>query len=583
MHGRGAVRADRKRVVSAAAPLPAGRGSSRWFVEALAAVVVTLGCATEYVALGAQATSALPGAQAAAYGVLLGILTAVIGVPLASLTISTRPMISGPRVASTILMSSLVARLLGDGSAATLGMRGIVALACCAVVVAGVVQLALGALRGGSLVRMVPAPVLSGLLFGVAGLAMQDQFAFVAGCVIDWHVAAIGIATVGVAAHFGWKMLCRRVARRVALPPGLSLFAALLASAACYYAAVGVLPLPPSTCRLVGIAGLDLHAWRPFDAGVWRMVADIADAKLWILVLGYGALIGVISSIDTVIAVSSIEAQTHRRGSVNHDLLGFGAVNVLLGALTLLPCVGSVTRSGMAIAAGARTRAVAWLHAALVLVALTVGLRFVAMLPKLSAAVVVIAMSLDMIDDWSKQLTTLAFSDREPRGVIGGAMWLFAVEAAATLATGQPSIGFAAGCAAGVLLAWPSPRTLAVSFAQRGDTLAASADGALLCYNADTRLVAPLLKRIDAEPAPARVALDLTGVRRIDATACRALAQFDRLCTMRGVESTFVLPSSRNGGEEVADALRLFLRLDALKFSDERGDVEAGARMEVSA
>lgn len=545
-------------------------GRNRWLVEAFAALIVTLGCATEYVALGSQATAALPGPQAAAYGVMLGVLTAVIGVPLSALGASTRPMISGPRVAATVLMSQLVGQLLTNGHVAALGIKAVMALACCAVAIAGLFQLGLGALRGGSLVRMVPAPVLSGLLFGVAGLAMSDQFAFVTTCVLDWHLATLGVVALGVAAHFAWKSLCRLLAPRVKLPPGLSMFAALLVSAAAYYAVVSVLPAPPAVCRLVGVAGLDLGAWRPLDFALWQSLSRVLDVHALALVLGYGIAIGFIASIDTVIAVSSIESLTQRRGSVDRDLTAFGSLNVLLGVLALLPCVGSVTRSTMAIAAGAQTRLVALLHAALVLLALTAGVQLVAMLPKLSAAVVVIVMSLDMIDDWSRSMTSMAFSDTEPRSVIGCAMWLFLIEAGVTLFTAQPSIGFFAGCVAGALLGVPSPRTLAVRWIEPADPagrLALRAQGALLSYNVERKIVGPLLRRLETSP-PADIALDLREVGRIDASACRALAQLDVFCAKRGVALHFLLaqPSHRQAGQ-VAVAMKTFQRAGSLDFT----------------
>jgi len=546
---------------------------TRWLVEAFAALIVTLGCATEYVALGSQATSALPGSQAAAYGVMLGVLTAVIGVPLSALGASTRPMISGPRVAATVLMSQLVGQLLLNGQVAVLGIKAVMALSCVAVLIAGVFQLALGALRGGSLVRMVPAPVLSGLLFGVAGLAMSDQFAFVTTCVFDWHFATLGVVALGVAAHFGWKGLCRGVAPRVKLPPGLSMFAALLVSAAAYYAVVAVLPAPPAACRLVGVAGLDLGAWRPLDFPLWQRLAGVLDLSTLAWVIGYGMAIGFIASIDTVIAVSSIESLTQRRGSVDRDLTAFGALNMLLGVLALLPCVGSVTRSTMAIAAGAQTRVVALLHAALVLLALTAGVQLVAMLPKLSAAVVVIVMSLDMIDDWSRSMTAMAFSDTEPRRVIGCAMWLFLIEAGVTLFSAQPSIGFFVGCVAGALLGVPSPRSLEVRWDEPGEPgkldtqLRLSAKGALLSYNVERKIVGPLLRRLQSSP-PARIALDLSEVARIDASACRALVQLDVFCAKRGVALRFILahPSDGRAGQ-VAVAMRAFQRTDSLDFA----------------
>jgi SulP family sulfate permease len=536
----------------------------RWGSEALAALVVTLGCTTEYIALGAQATSPLPGPQAAALGILLGILTAVIGIALAALGAGTRPMISGPRVASTLFLSNLVGALVADPAMAALGIRPILALAGVAVLISGLMQMVIGLRHGGSFVRKVPAPVLSGLIFGVAGLALADQVNFLVRCTLDWNIVTPVIAGLGIASHFAWRAFAQYVARKrkLALPSGLSLFVAMLVAAGAYYVALHVLPSPSPACRLIGVAGLDFANWRPVDPGLWLDLLHGVSTHALLLTIGYGLVIGFVSSLDTVIAVSSIESLTLRRGTVDRDLLAFGAVNTLLGALALLPNVGSVTRSNMAITSGAQTRWTAVMHAVLVCVALTAGVGLVAMLPKLAVAVVVIVMSLDMIDEGARTITRHAFSDARPRRLFGTAMWLFALELIATLASGQPLVGFGVGAVFGALVAWPTPRRLSIKMAESHDrdgSVVATLSGALLAYNVDSAVVEPLLARVDnanaarerAHPgvalaalAPLPVVLDLAGIVRTDLTACRALAQFAQFCAARHADVRFRVPAA---------------------------------------
>ncbi len=536
----------------------------RWSLEALAALVVTLGCTTEYIALGAQATSPLPGPQAAAFGILLGILTAVIGIALAALGAGTRPMISGPRVASTLFLSNLVGLLVADPAMAAQGMRPILALAGVAVLISGLMQMVIGLRHGGSFVRKVPAPVLSGLIFGVAGLAVSDQVNFLVRCTMDWGVVTLAIVGLGMGSHFAWRTFAQRMSRakrKVTLPAGLSLFVAMLVATGTYYLALHAMPAPSPACRLIGVAGLDFAAWRPVDTGVWSGLLHGVSAHALALTIGYGLVIGFVSSLDTVIAVSSIESLTLRRGTVDRDLLAFGAVNTLLGALALLPNVGSVTRSNMAITSGAQTRWVAVMHAVLVCVALTAGVGLVAMLPKLAVAVVVIAMSLDMIDEGARTITRHAFSDARPRRLFGTAMWLFSLELVATLGSGQPLVGFGVGAVFGALVAWPTPRRLGITTTSPNGPdggLVATLSGALLAYNVDSAVVEPLLAQVDdanaererAHPGiavtalpPLPVVLDLDGIVRTDLTACRALAQFAQFCAARHADVRFRLPA----------------------------------------
>ncbi|ALS66650.1 SulP family inorganic anion transporter [Pandoraea apista] len=565
----------------------------RWGMEALAALVVTLGCTTEYIALGAQATSPLPGPQAAAFGILLGTLTAVIGIALAALGAGTRPMISGPRVASTLFLSNLIGALVADPAMAAQGMRPILTLAGVAVLISGLMQMIIGLRHGGSFVRKVPAPVLSGLIFGVAGLAVSDQVNFLTRCTLDWGIVTLAVAGLGIASHFTWRSFAQRMLRakrKVALPAGLSLFVAMLAASGAYYLALTLMPAPSPACRLIGVAGLDFAGWRPIDTGVWLDLLHGVSVHALALTIGYGIVIGFVSSLDTVIAVSSIESLTLRRGTVDRDLLAFGAVNTLLGALALLPNVGSVTRSNMAITSGAQTRWAAVMHAVLVCVALTAGVGLVAMLPKLAVAVVVIVMSLDMIDEAARTITRHAFSDARPRRLFGAAMWLFSLELVATLASGQPLVGFGVGAVFGALVGWPAPRRLSIVMTSDGgpdNGLLATLGGALLAYNVDSAVVEPLLARVDeanaarerehpgvalsAQP-PLPVMLDLCGVVRTDLTACRALAQFAQFCAARHADVRFRVPATDVSSEHpMTEALPHFVpawRLHVVPASD---------------
>jgi MFS superfamily sulfate permease-like transporter len=525
--------------------------ATRLMPELLAAILLSVASCAEYIGLGTQATSSLPGSQAVALGAMMGVLTAVVGLIGIALGGSIQPLISGPRVAATVLFSNLLATLAAQPRLAAHGLPALLGCAALAVAVAAITQLLLAAFKAGTLARMVPAPVFSGLLFGAAALAIESQVQTVTHCALEWPPTLVVIAA-GLAAHFGWVYGVGFAARRgYSLPKGLSLFWTLLAGSAAYYAVLGFAP-PAADCRTLGISGFDPGGIGSGAVERWTHTFSLLDGAILAQIGVYGALIGVLASLDTLIAIANIESSTHARAKPNRDLLMHGVLNLLCAGAGLLPVVGSLTRTNMALAAGARTRWTAILHALLTLALILFCSRLLSYVPKLAAAGVMIAMALDMLDDWSKLITRLTFSDMQPRQVVAAAMWLFVTVALVTIVTGEPSDGFAAGCALGVLpLLWP-PRGLEVRIEVHPARIDVGLGGALLGHVVDRKVCEPLLARVVAEPGCTAIEFDLRALQRVDLSACKALIQFEALLRARGVAVLYRLKPDSPAGATFA-------------------------------
>lgn len=513
------------------------------------AFLLSASSAAEYIGLGVQALAAAHGAQAAAIGALVGLMTAVLGLVVVAFGGGTQPLLSGPRIAATVLMSQLVARLIAVPAIGGLGLFGVLSCASVTVLCAGLTQLVLAAVRGGSIVRMVPASVLSGLLFGSAILAVASQAQAITHCTLDWPPTLI-VVGVGVGMHFAW-LAC---ARRFALPRGLSLFAALLGATAAFYAVDAYAPAT-AACRTFGTVGLDLSMLSRIGASQWPRVFAHLDAMMLATLAGFGVVVGLIASLDTLIAAGSVESDSNQRALPNRDLGVHGVANVLAGLAGLLPVVGSLTRSKLAWNAGARTRWVSVFHAAMLLLLVVAGTRLLGLLPKLAAAAVMIAMALDMIDEWSRQLARLSLADGVPRRVVASAAWLFFAVVLATVATGQPGEGFGVGFVLALFGLWRRPRGLAVMMAPAGAHLRVQVRGALNCFFVDRKLVAPLLARTAADGGCREVELDLRGASHFDASACRSLRQLGAQLASRGIALRFTVSAAH---EETREALLAF-------------------------
>ncbi|WP_028224090.1 SulP family inorganic anion transporter [Paraburkholderia ferrariae] len=519
------------------------------------AFLLSASSAAEYIGLGVQALASAHGAQAAAIGALVGLMTTVLGLVVVAFGGGTQPLVSGPRIAATVLMSQLVARLVALPAIGGMGLFGVLSCASITVLCAGLTQLVLAGVRGGSIVRMVPASVLSGLLFGSAILAVASQAQVVTRCTLDWPPTLI-VVGVGVGMHFAW-LAC---ARRFALPRGLSLFAALLGATAAFYVVDARAPAV-AACRTFGTVGLDLSMLSRIGALQWPRVFAHLDAALLATLAGFGVVVGLIASLDTLIAAGSVESDSNRRALPNRDLGVHGVANVLAGLAGLLPVVGSLTRSKLAWNAGARTRWVSVFHATMLLLLVVAGTRLLGLLPKLAAAAVMIAMALDMIDEWSRQLARLSFADGVPRRIVASAAWLFLAVVLATVATGQPGEGFGVGCVLALFGLWRKPRALDVTIVPVGQHLCVRVRGALNCFSVDRKLVGPLLARPASDGGSSDVELDLREASHIDASACRSLRQLGAQLDSRGIGLRFKVSAAQ--GET---------RAALLAFSVARGD-----------
>lgn len=459
-----------------------------------------------------------------------------------------QPLVSGPRIAATVLMSQLVGRLIAVPAIGALGLFSVLSCASVTVMCAGLTQLVLAAARGGSIVRMVPTSVLSGLLFGSAILAVASQAQAVTHCTLAWP-PALAVVGVGVGMHFAWMACARRLAR----PRGLSLFTTLAGSTAEFYAVDAYAPAV-AACRTFGTVGLDLSMLSRIGVLQWPRVFAHLDAMTLATLAGFGVVVGLIASLDTLIAAGSVESDSNRRALPNRDLGVHGMANVLAGGAGLLPVVCSLTRSKLAWNAGARTRWVSIFHAAMLSLPVVAGTRLLGLLPKLAAAAVMIAMALDMIDDWSRQRARLSLADGVPRRIVASAAWLFFAVVLATAATGQPGEGVGVGFVLGLFGLWRRPRELSVVFEPAGARLRVQVRGALNCFFVDRKLVGPLLARPVDEGCRA-IELDLRGASHLDASACRSLRQLGAHLAAHHIALHFTLSAAH---EDMRAALLAF-------------------------
>jgi len=324
-----------------------------------------------------------------------GLYTAVIPCAIAALFGSSWHVMSGPTNANSLALFAMLAPLAIPGSA------GYIDLALTVTILVGLIQLAVGVLRLGSLANFISPAALLGFTGGAAALiaihALRDLFGFGAeaghgtGALLRYaathltqiHPGAliVGVVTLVVAA------LVRRFNRDwpfmlIGLIAGGGVaFVLNRADPAWSASLLGVIPSPLPLFRVPHIE--------------WSRVPDL---------LGLGVALSIVALGQSVSVAKTVAVRSGQRIDPSREFIGQGLSNVVGGFFSSYVSCGSLNRSLPNFEAGARTP-LASVCAALWLVALiAVSASLLAYIPLAAIAglLVLTAWSLFDIRRWRR-------------------------------------------------------------------------------------------------------------------------------------------------------------------------------------
>ncbi len=312
------------------------------------------------------------GALAGIYGAIaVGFFAAVFG--------GTKSQISGPTGPMAVAMAVIVTT-----HADTLPEAFTI------VIMAGLLQVALGVMRIGRFVAFTPYSVISGFMSGIGIIIMLLQtlpFLGAAGAtggplgaVRAWpsainniNFSALAIAGVTLVVGILWPQQLRRY-----FPPTLAALVAGTLLGVLWLTNVPVIGEVPT-----GLPEIEMPA---FSAGI--LVRAIEPA----LIL---ALLG---SIDSLLTSLIADAMTRTRHNPNRELIGQGIGNTIAGLIGGLPGAGATMGTVVNIRAGGQTQVSGALRAA-ILLALVLGLgRYVEAIPHAVLAGILMKVGWDIID-----------------------------------------------------------------------------------------------------------------------------------------------------------------------------------------
>ncbi len=312
------------------------------------------------------------GAIAGLYGAIaLGLLAAVAG--------GTRTMISGPTAPMAVTVTVVVAHYADD-----------LADVFTIVMLAGLIQVALGVLKIGRFVSYTPYSVVSGFMTGVGVIVILLQSRPFIGLPVlaeggaistmsSWREAVneIDFAALAVAATTLLLAAAWPRALRAYVP---SVVAALVVGTA--LSALWLNDIP-----LIGDVPEGLPVLRAPDLSLSFLIDAMQPA----------ATIALIGSIDTLLTAVVARSMTGQRNNPDRDLLGQGLGTLATGILGGLPGGASVCTIGN-IRAGARSR-VSGVLCALILLALVLGLgEYAESIPHAVLAGILIKIGWDFVD-----------------------------------------------------------------------------------------------------------------------------------------------------------------------------------------
>lgn len=326
-------------------------------------------------------------AKASGFPAAMGVLTAMVG-GLATVWFRVAPLtIKGPAAGLITICAGAVADFGGGDT----GWK----IACAAVVVAAVLQLAFALLKFGSLSDFFPHSAVHGMLAAIGIIIIAKQVPVLLGddpalykgegpiaLLLDiprfvlhahWHIAAVGL--LGLVIMFGLPKLGFKWVKKVPAP---MVVLALTVPLALYwhfketeqaYALVKI-------GDFWGSLGLNVDFSLVGTFGFWKYVFMFL-------------FVSSLESLLTVKASDNLDPYK-RTSSYNGDLLGQGAGNVVAGLLGGLPMISEVVRSTSNIGFGGRTKWANFFHGIFLLLAMLLIIPFIELIPNAALAAMLI-------------------------------------------------------------------------------------------------------------------------------------------------------------------------------------------------
>ena len=371
------------------------------FWGGFAAMLVALPSA---IAFGVTIYAAI-GPAYAGLGALAGILGATALGLVAPALGGTNRLITTPCAPAAAVLSAFAIELVQHGVAGP----AIVLMLTAIGLIAGIIQLLLGFMGIGSLIKYIPFPVVSGYLTGVGLIIIGSQIpkllgvsggtswwkALISVDLWQWQSLAVGAATAAV-------MILAPLVTRIVPAAILGLLAGVLT-----YFGLAVMDesllVMEGNKLIIGPLGGSASGLVEAITGRWNEIGDLQLRQIGNL-MGTALTLAVLLSIDTLKTAVVLDALTRSRHDSNRELIAQGVGNVTSACVGGMPGAGQMGATLVNMASGGQTRVSGVIEGVLSLIAFLALGSFVAWIPVGALAGILIIVGFRMIDRHSLHL-----------------------------------------------------------------------------------------------------------------------------------------------------------------------------------
>jgi len=335
----------------------------------------------------------------AAFGALAGVLGAMALGLIAPTFGGTDRLITAPCAPAAAVLSAFAIELVKQGISPT----SIVLMLTVLGILTGGLQILIGFLGVGRLIKFIPYPVVSGYLSGVGLIIIGSQLPKLVGAaddsrwykvifspeLWDWRGVAIGGATI-VAMLFS-----NRIARKI---PGTIVG---IACGALTYAGLAV--FDPSLATLesnplvIGSLGATGEGYLALITDRWHQIGELKLSQVGSLFTS-ALTLAVLLSIDTLKTCVVLDRLTRSRHDSDRELAAQGLANMTASIVGGMPGAGQMGATMVNYSSGAKTRISGVVEGLTSVIAALVLGSFIAWTPVATLSGVLIVVGLRMID-----------------------------------------------------------------------------------------------------------------------------------------------------------------------------------------
>lgn len=335
----------------------------------------------------------------AAFGALAGVLGAMALGLIAPMLGGTDRLISAPCAPAAAVLSAFAIEMVHQGTAPA----SIVLMMTVLGILTGTIQILIGFLGIGRLIKYIPYPVVSGYLSGVGLIIIGSQIPKFAGVsagagwletllsphVWDWRGLAIGGVTV-IAMFFSNRFTKSIPATIIGIVAGILTYAGLAIGDSSMLQLEGN-PLVIGSFSVTGEGYIALITERWFQIGELRLSQAAG-------LVGSAVTLAALLSIDTLKTCVVLDQLTRTRHDSDRELVAQGIGNIVASTIGGMPGAGTMGASMVNYSSGSQTRISGIVEGVMtIVVALLLG-AFVAWIPVATLSGVLIVVGIRMID-----------------------------------------------------------------------------------------------------------------------------------------------------------------------------------------